>query len=104
MTLRYTKNFGAKTSKLRVQGRKDEPEWWSGVIRFLERPYRLVSPSRHQTCLMTDRKKRDELEDAELETSHFSEGMPLHMNGFKDHPMLVSKHVFGLSHAFQIRP
>lgn len=41
---------------------------------FLRRPQRL---------------NRDELEDAELETSQFSEGMPAHMSGFKDHPMYV---------------
>ncbi|EIW67502.1 hypothetical protein TREMEDRAFT_33288, partial [Tremella mesenterica DSM 1558] len=74
VTLRYAKNFGAKTSKLRIPPKKDEEDWWNGVVRFLERPYRL---------------KRDDLEDAELETSHFSEGMPLHMNGFKDHPIYV---------------
>jgi xeroderma pigmentosum group C-complementing protein len=32
---------------------------------------------------------RDDLEDAELETSQVSEGMPMHMSGFKDHPMSV---------------
>ena len=37
VTLRYTKNFGAKTLKLRAPS-----DWWQGVMRFLERPYRLV--------------------------------------------------------------
>ncbi|ORX37184.1 hypothetical protein BD324DRAFT_579270 [Kockovaella imperatae] len=74
VTLRYTKNFGAKTSKLRVPLRKDEEDWWSEITAFLQRPNRL---------------QRDELEDAELETSQFSEGMPLHLNGFKDHPIYV---------------
>ncbi|WWC71011.1 uncharacterized protein I206_104964 [Kwoniella pini CBS 10737] len=74
VTLRYTKNFGAKTSKLRVPAKKDEPDWWEAVMGFLTRPYRL---------------NRDELEDAELETSQYSEGMPLHMSGFKDHPIYV---------------
>lgn len=30
---------------------------------------------------------RDDLEDAELENSQASEGMPQHMSGFKDHAM-----------------
>ncbi|WWC88411.1 uncharacterized protein L201_003322 [Kwoniella dendrophila CBS 6074] len=74
VTLRYTKNFGAKISKLRVPAKKDEPDWWETVTGFLSRPYRL---------------NRDELEDAELETSQYSEGMPMHMSGFKDHPIYV---------------
>ncbi|WVW84955.1 hypothetical protein I302_106991 [Kwoniella bestiolae CBS 10118] len=74
VTLRYTKNFGAKISKLRVPARKDEQEWWESTMGFLTRPYRL---------------NRDELEDAELETSQISEGMPMHMSGFKDHPIYV---------------
>lgn len=43
VTLRYTRNFGAKTIKLRPPIRKDEPDWWATVVGFLERPYRLVS-------------------------------------------------------------
>ncbi|OCF37288.1 hypothetical protein I316_01197 [Kwoniella heveanensis BCC8398] len=74
VTLRYTKNFGAKTVKLRVPAKKDEPDWWETVMGFLQREYRL---------------NRDELEDAELENSQISESMPLHMNGFKDHPIYV---------------
>ncbi|WVR06564.1 hypothetical protein IAU60_003595 [Kwoniella sp. DSM 27419] len=74
VTMRYARNFGAKTSKLRVPVRKDEPDWWETITGFMQRPYRL---------------NRDELEDAELETSQFSEGMPLHMTGFKDHPIYV---------------
>ncbi|KAL7420524.1 hypothetical protein Q5752_004474 [Cryptotrichosporon argae] len=74
VTLRYTKNFGAKTSKLRPPARKDEIDWWTETTRFFARPYRL---------------NRDDLEDAELEMSQVSEGMPLHMNGFKDHPIYV---------------
>ena len=30
---------------------------------------------------------RDEIEDAELELSQVSEGMPMMMAGFKDHPL-----------------
>lgn len=42
VTLRYTKSFGAKTSKLRVPTKKDEPDWWEGLLGSLTRPYRLV--------------------------------------------------------------
>lgn len=44
VTLRYTKNYGAKTIKLRVPSRKDEPDFWDSVMDFLKRPYRLVRP------------------------------------------------------------
>lgn len=43
VTLRYTKNFGAKTAKLRVPVKKDE-DWWAGIMGFLTRPYKLVRP------------------------------------------------------------
>jgi xeroderma pigmentosum group C-complementing protein len=43
VTLRYTKSFGAKTSKLRVPVKKDEPDWLDGLLGHLTRPYRLVS-------------------------------------------------------------
>ncbi|ODN81917.1 hypothetical protein L202_02261 [Cryptococcus amylolentus CBS 6039] len=77
VTLRYTKNFYAKTSKLRPPTRPDEADWWSqSVMGFLRRPYRL---------------NRDDLEDAELEMSQESEKMPQHMSGFKDHPIYVLK-------------
>lgn len=72
VTLRYARNFGAKTSKLRPPARTGESDWWSNVVSFLQRPIRL---------------NRDDLEDAELENSQASEGMPQHMSGFKDHAM-----------------
>jgi hypothetical protein len=37
---------------------------------------------------------RDDLEDAELENSQISEAMPVHMNGFKDHPLSVILSVY----------
>lgn len=74
VTVRYAKTFGAKTSKLRVPVRKDGEDWWERVMKMVERPYRL---------------QRDDLEDAELATSQISEGMPMAMNGFKDHPLYV---------------
>lgn len=42
VTLRYTKTYGAKTVKLRVPQKKDEPDWWAQVVGFLQRPLRLV--------------------------------------------------------------
>lgn len=75
VTLRYTKNFYAKTSKLRVPAKPNEPQWWSDIVMgFLRRPYHL---------------NRDDMEDAELEMSQMTEGMPMHMSGFKDHPIYV---------------
>jgi xeroderma pigmentosum group C-complementing protein len=43
VTVRYARNFAAKTMKLRVPVKKDQEDWWSRVMRMLERPYRLVS-------------------------------------------------------------
>ncbi|BEI91040.1 uncharacterized protein CcaverHIS019_0311100 [Cutaneotrichosporon cavernicola] len=74
VTLRYARNFAAKTCKLRPPARAGEPDWWSEITEFLQRPLRL---------------NRDDLEDAELESSQASEGMPQHMSGFKDHPLYV---------------
>lgn len=43
VTLRYTKNFYAKTSKLRVPTKPNEPQWWSDIVMgFLQRPQHLV--------------------------------------------------------------
>jgi xeroderma pigmentosum group C-complementing protein len=53
VTLRYTKNFGAKTAKLRPPPRKDEPDWWVSIMDFLRRPQRLVSDHSGQS-LMTE--------------------------------------------------
>lgn len=73
VTLRYAKNFGARTTKLRPPVRAGETEdWWTGIARFLHRPQTL---------------NRDQLEDAELEMSQVNESMPLVMSGFKDHPL-----------------
>ncbi len=74
VTVRYAANFGAKTVKLRSPPVKNGPDWWERVIGLLKRPYRL---------------NRDDLEDAELETSKVSEGMPMVLQGFKDHPIYV---------------
>ncbi|KAJ9100627.1 hypothetical protein QFC21_003671 [Naganishia friedmannii] len=74
VTVRYAKNFAAKTVKLRVPSRKDKEDWWERIIKMLQRPYRL---------------HRDDVEDAELETSQISEGMPMVLQGFKDHPLYV---------------
>lgn len=50
VTLRYTKNFGAKTSKLRPPPKKDEPDWWAEVMAFLQRPQKLVSQGMMRNC------------------------------------------------------
>jgi xeroderma pigmentosum group C-complementing protein len=73
VTLRYAKNFGARTCKLRPPLKPgEENDWWSTIVQFLQRPQRL---------------NRDDLEDAELEMSQVNESMPLVMTGFKDHPL-----------------
>lgn len=73
--MRYTKNFGAKICKLRPPPPKtEEDDWWTETAKLLERPIKL---------------RRDELEDAEMEMSQVSEAMPVHMSGFKDHPIYV---------------
>ncbi|KAJ9122302.1 hypothetical protein QFC22_001723 [Naganishia vaughanmartiniae] len=74
VTVRYAKNFAAKTVKLRVPSRKGKEDWWERIMKMLQRPYRL---------------HRDDVEDAELETSQISEGMPMVLQGFKDHPLYV---------------
>lgn len=45
VTVRYAKNFAAKTVKSRVPTRKDKEDWWERVLKMLQRPYRLVSSS-----------------------------------------------------------
>lgn len=64
VTLRYTKNFGAKTSKLRPPQKKDEPDWWTEIMGFMQRPQRLVSLAspRGKTCSMETRTMTDRLE------------------------------------------
>lgn len=42
VTLRYAKNFGARTSKLRPPSKPGDPAWWSDITRMLQRPQRLV--------------------------------------------------------------
>jgi len=95
VTVRYARNFAAKTMKLRVPVKKDQEDWWGRVMRMLERPYRLVSRGERavaDTALLNmafnfDNQHRDDIEDAELEMSQVSEGMPMMMAGFKDHPL-----------------
>lgn len=42
VTLRYTRNFAAKTCKLRPPARAGESDWWSDIVAFIQRPLRLV--------------------------------------------------------------
>ena len=81
--------------KLRVPVKKDQEDWWGRVMRMLERPYRLVSRGERVGADSTllnmafnfYNQHRDDIEDAELEMSQVSEGMPMMMAGFKDHPL-----------------
>ena len=46
-----------------------------------------------QDLMLLSLQHRDEIEDAELELSQVSEGMPMMMAGFKDHPLSVQARV-----------
>ncbi|CCA70644.1 related to xeroderma pigmentosum group C complementing factor (homolog to excision repair protein RAD4) [Serendipita indica DSM 11827] len=72
VTLRYAKEFAAKTAKARALTKRGQSEWWQRIISMLTRPYRL---------------HRDDVEDGELESLQYIEGMPTSINGFKDHPI-----------------
>lgn len=59
-------------------------------MKMLQRPYRLVrTGSLINFSVLSLLQNRDDLEDAELETSQISEGMPMVLQGFKDHPLSV---------------
>lgn len=70
--MRYAHQFGAKTAKARASTKRGHSDWWQRVINILARPYRL---------------HRDDVEDAELQSLQYIEGMPTSIGGFKDHPI-----------------
>lgn len=41
VTLRYAKEYGAKTAKIQMGG-KGRKEWWAFVMALMTRPFRLV--------------------------------------------------------------
>jgi len=47
----------------------------------------VVMPTSSDMRRFLESQKRDDLEDAELQTSQISEGMPMVVQGFKDHPL-----------------
>ncbi|KDQ20907.1 hypothetical protein BOTBODRAFT_124782 [Botryobasidium botryosum FD-172 SS1] len=71
VTPRYAKQSGIGTAKNRA-GKNGKKDWWESVLRILTRPYRL---------------HRDDIEDAEFQSSQLSEGMPSSIGGFKSHPL-----------------
>lgn len=72
VTMRYAREYGAKTAKARASSRRGQSDWWARVIGILTRPYRL---------------HRDDIEDAEFQSLQYIEGMPTSIGGFKDHPI-----------------
>jgi len=54
VTLRYAREFGAKTAKTRASSKRGQSEWWARIVAVLTRPYRLVSASRgSRSCLVS---------------------------------------------------
>jgi hypothetical protein len=70
VTQRYTSQWGAKTSKLRLSG--DEDRW---VTRLLNR----FAKDWHDA--------KEHVDETHLEQAQVSEKMPTNLAGFKDHPM-----------------
>ncbi|KAI6023368.1 hypothetical protein EDC04DRAFT_2900565 [Pisolithus marmoratus] len=77
VTARYARDYTAKVPKAQgigsgpLGGRK---EWWARVVQAITRSYRL---------------NRDDVEDDELHIHQLTEGMPITLAGFKDHPIYV---------------
>ncbi|ORX95525.1 Rad4-domain-containing protein [Basidiobolus meristosporus CBS 931.73] len=74
VTRRYTRQWGAKTKKLRVPVAKDGYDWWGETLSFYARRYK---------------SQADELEDAELLSCEVSEAMPTSIAAFNNHPLYV---------------
>ncbi|KAF7364833.1 hypothetical protein MVEN_00353500 [Mycena venus] len=75
VTPRYARQYAARVAKMqRRETRGKREAWWDLVLEGVRRPYRL---------------HRDDVEDAELDSTQLQEGMPTTVGGFKDHPMYV---------------
>lgn len=87
VTLRYATQYGARTMKSRLSSNRGQENWWLAVIGLFKRPYHLVSTfyCRFQPLILSQ--NRDDVEDAELQSLQYIEGMPASFSGFKDHPM-----------------
>jgi len=57
------------------------------VIGLFKRPYHLVSTLYRQFLSLILSQNRDDVEDVELQSLQYIEGMPASVSGFKDHPM-----------------
>jgi xeroderma pigmentosum group C-complementing protein len=74
VTRRYTRQYNAKTRKLRVESTKGGDKWWKRTMAFFERPFP---------------ETRDEIEDNELAAREAQEGMPKNVGDFKGHPIFA---------------
>ncbi|KAI6006450.1 Rad4 beta-hairpin domain 3-domain-containing protein [Pisolithus marmoratus] len=74
VTARYARDYTAK-------GRRKE--WWARVVQAIIRPYCLV------LIHIVNSPNRDDLEDDEAHIHQLTEGMPITLAGFKDHPIYV---------------
>ncbi|KAF9021485.1 Rad4-domain-containing protein [Hymenopellis radicata] len=79
VTRKYAKQYASKIMKAQGGsavggGGKVRVEWWQRIVASLTRPYRL---------------NRDDVEDIELDSAQYREGMPTTLAGFKDHPLYV---------------
>lgn len=87
VTLRYATQYGAKTMKSRLSNNRGQENWWLAVIGLFKRPYHLVSTFYRWFQPLILSQNRDDVEDAELQSLQYIEGMPVSVSGFKDHPM-----------------
>ncbi|KAF8312462.1 Rad4-domain-containing protein [Clavulina sp. PMI_390] len=70
VTPRYAKNYVTKV--LKERSTNERPDWWSLVLSFMTRTYRL---------------HRDDVEEAEFDAFQVIEGMPTSVGAFKNHPL-----------------
>jgi hypothetical protein len=87
VTLRYATQYGARTMKSRLSSNRGQENWWLAIISLFKRPYQLVSIFYRQLQPLILFQNRDDIEDAELQSLQYIEGMPASVSGFKHHPM-----------------
>jgi len=82
--------------KSRLSSNRGQKNWWLAIISLFKRPYHLVSTFCHQLQPLILFQNRDDIEDVELQSLQYIEGMPASVSGFKDHPMcaVVPVHEF----------
>ena len=81
--------------KSRLSSNRGQDNWWLAIIGLFKRPYHLVSIFSHQHQPLIPFQNRDDIEDVELQSLQYIEGMPVSVSGFKDHPMCAVTPVCG---------